>query len=394
MDRLARKVSAARVRPSADQWALLAITVAVLLANLPYLLGFFHPNPLGYRSGLTVSITHGLLSGKPTIDPSAGFTSQALGHLAALDLLHLRLPWWNPYEGTGMPLLGETQSAALFPPTLLTAFANGQLYEHVLLELIAGLCTYLLLRRLAVTRPAAAAGAIAFALNGKFAWFADAGVNPLPFLPMLLLGIEWAFAATRSGRRGGWRLFALAGALSVYAGFPEVAYIDALMGGCWIGWRCGCLERRELRSFMVKIALGVATGILLAAPVLVAIGTYLSHAALGVHAGTRLGSLHLHPSALPQLLMPYVYGQITLIPAPRSGSWWVAICRRRCCSLLWWVSSRLVVAGSDLCCSAGRCLCSPASTVSHHSSVTSSACCPACRESSSTATAQRRSSFR
>jgi len=156
---------AARLTTSPDNWALVAITVAVLLANLPYLLGFFDSNPLDYRSGLTSAITPGWLSGKPTIDPSNGFTSQAIGHLAALDLLHLRLPWWNPYEATGMPLLGETQAAALFPPTLLTAFSNGQLYEHILLELIAGMCTYRLLRRIRVTRPAAIAGAIAFALG-------------------------------------------------------------------------------------------------------------------------------------------------------------------------------------------------------------------------------------
>ena len=74
---------------------------------------------------------------------------------ALLDLLHLHLPWWNPYEATGMPLLGETQAAALFPPTLLTALSDGQLYEHVVLELIAGISTYLLLRRIAVTRSAA-----------------------------------------------------------------------------------------------------------------------------------------------------------------------------------------------------------------------------------------------
>ena len=236
----ASRLRGSRLRLSADTWALLAIVAAVVVANLPYLLGFLDPNPLDHRSGLTSAITAGWLAGKPTIDPSNGFTSQAIGHLAALDVLHLRLPWWNPYEATGMPLLGETQAAALFPPTLLTAFSNGQLYEHVLLEMIAGICTYRLLRRIRVTRPAAIAGGIAFALNGKFAWFADATVNPLPFLPMLLLGIERAFEMTRARRRGGWRLIAVAGALTVYAGFPEVAYIDVLMAVFWVGWRCWC----------------------------------------------------------------------------------------------------------------------------------------------------------
>jgi hypothetical protein len=312
-------MAAGRARLSPDTIALLAIAVAVLVANLPSLLGFFDPNPLDSRGGLTQAITHGLLGGRPTIDPSNGFTSQAIGHLAALDLLHLRLPWWNPYEATGMPLLGETQAAALFPPTLLTAFSNGQLYEHVLLELIAGICTYRLLRRIGVTRAAGIAGAVAFALNGKFAWFADAGVNPLPFLPMLLLGIERAFDATRAHRRAGWRLIALAGALTAYAGFPEVAYIDGLMAVAWLGWRCGCLERTELGRFLAKVGLGGVAGALLAAPVLSAMIDYLGHAYLAAHVGTQLGTRHLPLSEFPQLLMPYVFGPLN--GAPRTSIW-------------------------------------------------------------------------
>ena len=299
---------------SPDTWALLGIATAILVANLPYLLGLFDPNPLDARGGLTSALTPGLLGGRPTIDPSNGFTSQALGHLAALDLLHLRPPWWNSYAATGMPLLGESQSAALFPPTLLTAFSNGQLYEHLLLELVAGCCTYRLLRRVGITRSAAIAGGVAFALNGKFAWFADASVNPVAFLPMLLLGIERAFDAARAGRRGGWRLIALAGALTVFAGFPEVGYIDTLMAVVWVGWRCSCLERGQVRAFVAKSVLGAMAGTMLAAPVLLATGTYFSHADLGIHATGLLGKRHLPFSLTPQLLMPYIYGQVNLDP--------------------------------------------------------------------------------
>jgi hypothetical protein len=144
-------------RLSPDTWALIAIAAAVVLANLPYLLDFFDPNPLGLRSNLVTATTPGLLGGAPTIDPNNGFVSQAVGHRAALDWLHLQLPWWNPYEGTGAPLLGNMQSAAMFPLTLLTLLGNGQLYEHMLLEILAGCSTYLLLRRIAVSRWASAA---------------------------------------------------------------------------------------------------------------------------------------------------------------------------------------------------------------------------------------------
>jgi hypothetical protein len=300
-----------RRRVSPDGWALAAIVVAVLLANAPYLLGFFDPNPLPVLGSVARSVTPGLLNGTPALDPNIGYISQAISHRAALDVLHLQLPWWNPYEGTGMPLLGETQAAALFPPTLLTAFSGGEIYELLLLQLVAGISTYRLLRRIRVIRWAAVAGAIAFALTGTFAWFGDDTISHVvPFLPMLLLGIERAFAATRERRPGGWRLLAVAGALSIYAGFPEVAYVDALMMLPWLGWRCGCLERREIRTFLTKAALGTVVGVLLAGPMLIAMSGFLNHAYLGIHATADLGIPHLRGYALPQLLMPYIYGQV------------------------------------------------------------------------------------
>ena len=297
-------------RMSPNAWALLAVAAAVVLANLPYLLGFFDPNPLGPRSGLLSAVETGLLRGQPTIDPNNGFTAQALGHRAALDWLELRLPWWNSFEGTGVPLAAEMQSAALFPPTLLTLLANGQLYERMLLELIAGLSTFLLLRRISVHPLAAAAAAIAFALNGTFAWFSHAAMNPVAFLPLLLLGIELAYSASAEGRRGGWWLIAVAGALSVLAGFPEVAYINTLLAVFWFAWRCGCLRRDRLKGFAGKAVAGAAVGTLLSAPLLIPALDLIDNAFLGLHEGGHYGGIHLRAEALPQLLLPYVYGPI------------------------------------------------------------------------------------
>jgi hypothetical protein len=297
-------------RISPGGWALLAIAAAVIVANLPYLLDFVDPNPLGPRGGLLSAVTLGYTRGAPAIDPNNGFISQALSHRAMLDLVHLHLPWWNPFEGTGTPLAGEMQSAALFPPTLLTLLSNGQLYEHLLLELVAGMATYLLLRRLAVNRWASVAGGIAFALNGTFAWFAHATVNPVAFLPLLLLGVELARVAAADGHRGGWWLIAIAGALSFYAGFPEVAYIDTVLAILWFAWRCAGLDRARLRAFLGKGAAGALTGTLLAMPLLIAAVDYVGHADLGSHATSLFGSAHIQPEGLPQLVLPYVYGPI------------------------------------------------------------------------------------
>lgn len=298
-----------RLTASPDVRAILLITAAVVFANILYLSGAFDPNPLGTQSGLATVTSHGLLSGLPTIDPNNGVTAQALGHLAVRDWLHLQLPWWNPYEGTGTPLAGEMAGAALFPFTIFTALANGQLYEHIVFELLSGVGTYLLLRRLAVSRWASTAAAIVFALNGTFAWFQHAPVNPIPFLPLVLLGIETAFSASMSGRSGGWWLIAIAGALSVYAGFPETTYIDSLFAMLWFAWRCGCTDREHLRAFATKTVLGAIVAALLAAPILAAFSDYVSHS-YGFHSTVVFTDLHLPRPALSQLLLPYVYGPI------------------------------------------------------------------------------------
>ncbi len=283
---------------------------------MPYLVGAADADPLGPRSGLASSLRAGPLPGERSADPNDGFTSQALGHRAALDVLDLKAPWWNPYEGTcRAPLAAEMQSAALFPPTLLLAFSNGQLYEHILLELLAGFCSYLLLRRLALAPRASAGAGIAFALNGTFAWLSHAPANPVAFLPMLLLGIELAYAATVAGRRGGFALIAVAGALSVYAGFPEVTYADALLGGCWFAWRGASVGRARLAAFAGKGAAAVLIGTLLAAPFLVVSAGYLSNGSLGAQA--HAGAVHLPAAAAPQLALPYVYGPLFAFSDPK-----------------------------------------------------------------------------
>jgi hypothetical protein len=302
---------------SPEARALLAVVTAVVVAHLPFLIGFFNPDPLGSVSGVGVGATPGLLRGYDTADPNSGFISQALGHRASLELLGGHLPWWNPYEGTGAPLAGETQSAALFPPTLLTRLADGQVYEHMLLAIVAGLSTFLLLRRISVTRWMSAAAAIAFALNGTFAWYYAPNINPVAFLPLLLLGIELAYAATIAGRRGGWWVIAVAGALSVYAGFPEVAYIDGLLSVFWFAWRCGCVSSNRLMTVLArKAAAGVIAGVLLSAPLLIASFGYFGHADLASHGGGSNGTFHLPLQVLPELVLPYVWGPIFSASTP------------------------------------------------------------------------------
>jgi hypothetical protein len=284
------------------------VVLAVLAANGLYLFHVVDPNPINLYSGLGITTRGGYLAGVPWLDPNAGITAQSLGHLVALNWVHGHVSWWNPFEGLGSPLAGEMQAGVFFPPTLLLYFSNGQVYAHTLVELLAGLSTYFLLFRLGLNRLAALAGGVAFALTSAFAWFDHAPTNPIAFLPLLLLGIEGAAAATNWRRSWSWVTIALALALSMGAGFPETAYCDGLVALVWVVARAINLRRRWW-PFVARVALGALTGALLAAPLLVAFLDYLHVSLIGGHQGVFSG-VSLPHAALAQEVMPYIYGPI------------------------------------------------------------------------------------
>lgn len=291
-------------------WPLLCIAVLVVIANAPALFSLLSLNPLDLQTKLDPLSLTGVLPGFPTIDPNNGITTQALGHLAALDWLSAHVPWWNQYEGVGTPLAGEMSSAALLLPlVLLLTFSGGVVLFHMVLELIAGVAAYLFVRRLGVGIVAALVAGIAFALNGTFSWLGAAMVNPVAFLPLLLLGIELARSAALRDRRGGWLLISLASAIAVYSGFPETTAIDALFSGFWLLLRIHGLQRSVALQFIRKGLVGVVLGLALAAPLIIAFLDYVANGDIGGH-GPGFAGVHLPHSAISMVVLPYVLGPI------------------------------------------------------------------------------------
>jgi hypothetical protein len=287
---------------------LVCIFVAVVIANLPGLLHLVTNNPQAVDAYLGPGKS-AWLPGRPYIDPNSAFTTQALGHLAALDWLHGHIPWWNPYEGLGSPLAGEMQSGAFFPPTVLLLFHQGMLYLQMFLETASGWATYLLVRRLGVGRTFSIAGGVAFGLCGSYAWLTHAPVRPIVLLPLSLLGVERALTAARQHRPGGWRLLGVALAFSIVAGFPETALIDGILVGWWAVIRISGPGREYWRPMVAKLGAGLLVGVALAAPLLVAFLTFLPSANIGGH-GAIEAHASLPPVGLSQLVLPYSLGPI------------------------------------------------------------------------------------
>jgi hypothetical protein len=130
----------------------------------------------------------------------------------------------------------------------------------VALEVTTGWSTYFLARRLGVGRSFSTTAGVAFGLCGTFAWFAHAPIRPIALLPLCLIGVERAIDAARAGRKGGWRLLAVALALSILAGFPETTLIDGVFVLWWSILRLAGPARASWRPAVAKLAAGGIVG--------------------------------------------------------------------------------------------------------------------------------------
>ncbi len=283
---------------------ILVLTVLPVLVKLHLVLGIYQASPIYLFSGLLPLLP--VMAAHSSIDFNVGVVSQALGHRAALDLLNGIMPWWNPFEGVGTPLAGEMQSAALLPLTVLLAFPNGQLAMHLLFQIIAGVFTFLLMRRMGVSGFAAFIAGVLFEFNGTYAWMANAVINPIAFLPVILFGVE----GVRAGIAGAWRWIAIGIAVSLYAGFPETAYIDGLLVAVWTASRAWGLSRQQLPPTALRIALGLLVGLLLSAPIMLAFLDYLPNANVLYHQKGFLSYFHIPRSFAVAQFLPYAYGLV------------------------------------------------------------------------------------
>ena len=281
----------------------------MVLANGAFIFLGYESSPLWWTTTIASRVC-AWTCGLPSVDPNVGLITQPEGHLAAMSLVHGHLPWWNYFEGMGQPLAGEMQSAALLPLVLLFIFPAGLLLFHLSLQLIAGFATYYLVRRLGITSSVATMAGVLFALNGTFAWIGNAVINPVAFLPLTLLGVELLLDATREHRRAGWALFALAIALSIYAGFPETSYLDGLMVVGWALTRLFDLPRQRRITGLWRLALGGGVGVALSLPILVAFYDFTSSADVGGHVAGGVGAGTTALSSLNLLINPYLGGMI------------------------------------------------------------------------------------
>ncbi|WP_375772180.1 YfhO family protein [Archangium gephyra] len=174
------------------------------------------------------------------------------------------LPLWNPYLRLGQPFAATLYSQVFYPPRLLTVLLAGPelglTLQHLLHVAIAAAGTFLLLRHLRASRPAAMLGATAFALSAPFAVLsAQQNVASAAAWTGFLLLASRRAALLPSPRRAAQ--VALVAGLAFLAGSPETWLWQAPLA-----LAVALAARREVRT-VVATGAGLAWGFVLGAVV-------------------------------------------------------------------------------------------------------------------------------
>ena len=223
------------------------------------------------------------------------------------------LPLWNPFIFSGVPYLGEIQTAVLYPFNVLFLVLPplwAMNLQMITTYSIAALGMYAYTRAVGCSVLGASVGALAFAFNGfTMGHFAHTGViQGAAWLPVLLYCLERLRGSLR------WRFVAggaAAVAVSVFAGHPQMPFnllfigalygiYFALVGGAPVGrWR-----------YLAVTATTLGAGVLLSAVQLVPTAEL---GALSVRADLSFQEFSLFSlplSQIPMLLAPFLFGGV------------------------------------------------------------------------------------
>lgn len=313
------------------RWSLAILFLLPVFANAVALSGIFNNDPTLQFIGLGIELHGGLLPGPMSwLDPTVGYITQPIGHLVASDWLHGIVPWWNPYSGLGMPLAAEMQSAVFFLPFVLLLHWNcGWLLLRVLLQISCGLFAYAFLVEIKLRRVAAVLGGALYSLSPLFFLSPHAAINPLPFLPLLLLGIEHTAKAAQDHKKLGWSLVVIATAYSILGGFPETAFLDGMLAAMWTLWRFSTLSPALWLRYAGKLGVALVIALGICAPLLIPFFEYLPHANIGPHSGALFTHNRLEATLVPLQIFPFLYGLLGSLPpdsiAGAFGGGWVRL---------------------------------------------------------------------
>jgi hypothetical protein len=245
-----------------------------------------------------------------------------LEHVVQMALKEGRIPLWNPYVLCGQPLVGNPQSWVYYPTTALLTMMPVWFYftlNTILHLTLAGLGTYLYLRRVCGDRLGALLGAITYCGSG----FVIARlqfppmVQSMAYLPWLLLLVDRLIDRPGIGYAA---LFALMVTLELLAAHTQIAYMTFACAMLYAAARLWHIRRHRERArrALGAMATAYAVGILAASVQLLPALQLFPFSTRGHLTWMQANRFVFLPEHLINLLDPYYYG------FPARGDYWGA----------------------------------------------------------------------
>ncbi len=153
-----------------------------------------------------------------------------------------RLPEWNSYNGSGVPHIGNLQSAAFSPYTIpfyLLSMQWALLVSASLVLLVAGMSTYGLVRYLKLPWLAGVTAALLYMYSTFIMiWLRWPLSSSASFLPLILWSALAVVASRNRFATFGWAaMLAVSLALSIFAGHVETLACGLTFVGLWVASR-------------------------------------------------------------------------------------------------------------------------------------------------------------
>ena len=294
----------------------LALVVILSYGNVVFMGSTLLPS--GYVAGVTPTGPYGYSGRKigtlPTIDPAAVGTQNHPLHMLVIQyLLSGRMPLWNPYQATGIPLAADTVMSAYAPLNMLH-FLPSELWDvPILLRLwIAGLFTHVFLRNQKLSKESSFIGAVLYMLSGTFTWYV-----PMDHLNILMLTPLLLFCVDRLVKRmkvADVCLTGLAVMLSLLGGHIESIILQFILVILYFIFRVTGSNVKIVIWHTFRLAASFALGFGLSAFFILPIFEYLVNSFLGHGSGT--GVVALLPHSAITTFIPYFFGQVQSYIAP------------------------------------------------------------------------------
>jgi hypothetical protein len=272
-------------------------------------LNLFTPSRFGILLGLLViaSFPQVILGWQTFVARDYGFFAYPLAHFQKECFWRGELPFWDPYNNCGIPLLAQWNTMPLYPPSLIYLLLplSWSLSFFCLLHLwFGGIGMYFLARKWTGNDFAGAFAGTAFAFSGL-----TLNLLMWPSHTATWSWMPWVvFAVERAWREGGRKMFiaVICGAFQMLAGGPEIIFFTWLI--LLALWIQQSMKNEFPRKEFWRFPFIVALVILLCAVQLLPFLDFVAHS----QRGTGFADLRWSVPArgLANFLVPMAFGRI------------------------------------------------------------------------------------